>query len=699
MRKFWSLALIFLSISLFSSSIFANIYAIEVVAASDQNLTQAQNTLDNDFVTYWSDKGQGVWVQYDLGSVKPFQSVRIAWYRGDERVATFDIETSNDGSSWQTAYSGVSSGTQLALETYNFIDEVAARYMRIVGYGNSVNDWSSITEVEIIEPNTYQMQVLSASDGNLVQADNTLDKDLLSYWSDKGMGAWISFELEAEVEVNRLAIAWYRGDIRRAQFDIEVSSDTIQWTSVFSGYSVEGSLQLENYNFFQSVSARYIRIVGYGNTANDWTSITEIETPFPGVIREDRGYITSIPELNDILDKANQNIEPFATNVTALLAEAGDPFRWDYGTVSGNMITVDINGSNKCALEPLSNVAAVEDKFIHFAYGGHTVYLKALAYHFSQDLDYGRSAIDKINQLPGAMYFGGDEYSGANQCILHLATSIVLWIQAADLLSGHPDWTLEDENNFKAWLANEVFHKVAWASRGRVSNWGSAGSLAAMAIADYVADYLANTGTQLNEVAPIPLNLTASDAYEAHKQMQIVRMSGQWEEIVNNGDGQCFDSVTNEYYSGIQTHGGIPDELRRGFTGCDGQWINLDQNGSVDSTALSYQIKHVMHLLMHAEMLLRRGDSSLYGLQVSTGEPAIEQAIRFVIDNPIDSSQSVDWHVYQKDILFAAYRYYLNPIILSVAETLTSKKGGAEFPYGRYTHEQVVGLPPIVPAP
>ena len=124
---------------------FADIYTIEVVGASDQNLTQAQNTLDNDLVTYWSDNGQGVWIQYDLGNAKTFQTVRIAWHKGDERSATFDIQTSNDGNYWQPVYSGESSGTQLTLETYSFSDEITARYMRIVGYGNSINDWTSIT--------------------------------------------------------------------------------------------------------------------------------------------------------------------------------------------------------------------------------------------------------------------------------------------------------------------------------------------------------------------------------------------------------------------------------------------------------------------------------------------------------------------------------------------------------------------------
>ena len=43
---------------------------------------------------------------------------------------------------------GVSSGTTKNLQTFDFPD-VQARYVRIVGYGNSQNNWNSITEISI----------------------------------------------------------------------------------------------------------------------------------------------------------------------------------------------------------------------------------------------------------------------------------------------------------------------------------------------------------------------------------------------------------------------------------------------------------------------------------------------------------------------------------------------------------------------
>ena len=74
--------------------------------------------------------------------------MKIAFYSGDTRTSTFDIQTSNDGSSWTTRSSRTSSGTSTALETFDFTD-VSARYVRILGHGNSANLWNSYTEVEV----------------------------------------------------------------------------------------------------------------------------------------------------------------------------------------------------------------------------------------------------------------------------------------------------------------------------------------------------------------------------------------------------------------------------------------------------------------------------------------------------------------------------------------------------------------------
>jgi hypothetical protein len=120
------------------------------VSASSDDGNVPGNTLDMDLNTRWSALGDGQWIEFDLGEPAPtFNRVHIAWYQGNTRSSTFDIETSDNGEDWTLRYGGYSSGTTLELQPYAFAD-ATARYVRIVGFGNSSNDWNSITEVEFM---------------------------------------------------------------------------------------------------------------------------------------------------------------------------------------------------------------------------------------------------------------------------------------------------------------------------------------------------------------------------------------------------------------------------------------------------------------------------------------------------------------------------------------------------------------------
>lgn len=122
---------------------------VQSVTASGDDGNVAANTLDGDLATRWSDEGDGVWLRYDLGPDVTVGSLAVAWHNGDQRRATFEVQTSADGAAWSTVVSRrASSGTTRQPESYDFADR-SARYLRVVGYGNTVNDWTSITEVGI----------------------------------------------------------------------------------------------------------------------------------------------------------------------------------------------------------------------------------------------------------------------------------------------------------------------------------------------------------------------------------------------------------------------------------------------------------------------------------------------------------------------------------------------------------------------
>lgn len=120
-----------------------------VTASGFQTGNPPENTIDGSLTTRWACQGIGQWIKYDLGSVRKIDKIKIAFYNGDSRLAYFDIDVSNDNSTWTRILTGgVSSGTTTGLEEFDFPD-TSARYLRIIANGNSTSDWNSYYEVEI----------------------------------------------------------------------------------------------------------------------------------------------------------------------------------------------------------------------------------------------------------------------------------------------------------------------------------------------------------------------------------------------------------------------------------------------------------------------------------------------------------------------------------------------------------------------
>jgi len=118
------------------------------VQASGDDGNGPANVLDNNLATRWSNQGVGSWIVADLGSAQTVCSVELAWYQGDTRINHVVLQGSTDGTNFVTVFSGDSSGTTTASESYTFTP-TTARYVRVVVNGNTRNDWASIAELHI----------------------------------------------------------------------------------------------------------------------------------------------------------------------------------------------------------------------------------------------------------------------------------------------------------------------------------------------------------------------------------------------------------------------------------------------------------------------------------------------------------------------------------------------------------------------
>ncbi|MFC4853216.1 polysaccharide lyase family 7 protein [Actinophytocola glycyrrhizae] len=193
------------------------------------------------------------------------------------------------------------------------------------------------------EPVAIQGVVASGDDGNVPA--NTLDGDLGTRWSDEGDGVWIRYDLGTAVTVGSLSIAWHNGDQRRTTFEVQTSGDGTAWANAVSRRDSGGaSRQPESYDFVDR-AARYVRVVGHGNTVNDWTSITEVD-----IFGADSGTACRYPA--DVLDLTGWKVtlptggdeDPDEITQPALDSFAADPWFVATDSCDGVRFRSAVNG-------------------------------------------------------------------------------------------------------------------------------------------------------------------------------------------------------------------------------------------------------------------------------------------------------------------------------------------------------------------
>jgi hypothetical protein len=107
----------------------------------------------------WSASGQGQWLQFDLGQPLAVTYLKIAFLNARERLSTFEVLESNDPdfATGTVLLAKRKSRTLLAADSvfqpYVLDKPATARYLRLVGYGNSATgssgNWNSLTEIAL----------------------------------------------------------------------------------------------------------------------------------------------------------------------------------------------------------------------------------------------------------------------------------------------------------------------------------------------------------------------------------------------------------------------------------------------------------------------------------------------------------------------------------------------------------------------
>ena len=113
-------------------------YVIKTATDNGNDGNVASNTIDHNLSTRWSQDSTNAQLTLDMGVVNAIHSVKIAWYKGDERQAKFNLGYSSDGSSFTPITAGggpqyKSSGNSLALQEFAFNQQAGVSTLTSTG--------------------------------------------------------------------------------------------------------------------------------------------------------------------------------------------------------------------------------------------------------------------------------------------------------------------------------------------------------------------------------------------------------------------------------------------------------------------------------------------------------------------------------------------------------------------------------------
>lgn len=130
----------------------------------------------------WSSKGQGRSITFDLGSTEIVDYIQTAWYKANIRTAFFDVDTSIDGTTWTSVLSGATAQGSEGFIGFD-LQATNARFVKIIGQGNSLSAWNSLIEARIFGCHASTPPGPSAPAGDNLVSNGTFE-DGLTGWEE-----------------------------------------------------------------------------------------------------------------------------------------------------------------------------------------------------------------------------------------------------------------------------------------------------------------------------------------------------------------------------------------------------------------------------------------------------------------------------------------------------------------------------------
>ena len=131
----------------------AEVIAVEAVDFQTPYLPN--NAVDGNIGTMWSAIGNDQWIILELKELFTIHHVSVAFQPGQKKESYFDVLGSNDKENWEPVLSKSRScnfsGDMQVFEFPPSKSEEEYRYIKLIGQGNSLDDWNFISEFRILD--------------------------------------------------------------------------------------------------------------------------------------------------------------------------------------------------------------------------------------------------------------------------------------------------------------------------------------------------------------------------------------------------------------------------------------------------------------------------------------------------------------------------------------------------------------------
>ena len=276
--------------------------------------TSISNLFDGAVDTYFSVNRESTQFTLELAQETEVNGIAIGFFMkaaSEERIQTFDIDVKADGGDWKTVVSRKESSGEMEVQTFPFSSRKAL-YVRLETHGNSFNNWSAFTELEVCSKAAGESNALFNGIGaveeelEMLAGEVCLTPTKLAPVASKASGSdnvkvlfdgnyntrWttvntqsesdlsndmVQLTFEGDMRVSTLNIAFFDGHLAHQYFSVYVqSAAAYTWTSVMVNEQAAKEETMQSFDI--NVDGVYeLYIVAKGNDNGDYSKFAEIE--------------------------------------------------------------------------------------------------------------------------------------------------------------------------------------------------------------------------------------------------------------------------------------------------------------------------------------------------------------------------------------------------------------------------------------